>query len=155
MGDDRAMADLLPARDAFPARPGNPALKKATAWLQERQGERQPLKDHGCGPAGPERARTSRILVVEDQADLQRVLQISLRARLYDVMAAATGREVLAMAAIWLPDAVVLDLGVPDIDGTEIIVELRRWYRPPILVLSGRISVGDRSARSMPAPTTT
>jgi two-component system KDP operon response regulator KdpE len=85
-----------------------------------------------------------RILVVEDQAELQRALRINLRARLYDVMAARTGREALALAVGQLPDAVILDLGLPDIGGTEVIIELRRWYRPPIIVLSGRTSPGDK-----------
>ncbi len=85
----------------------------------------------------------TRIPVVEDEAQLQRAWQINLRARLYDVMTAPTGRQALALAASRVPDAVILDLGLPDVDGTEIIVELRRWYRPPIIVLSGRISPRD------------
>ena len=48
------------------------------------------------------------------------------------------------MAATRPPDAIILDLGLPDIDGTEVIVELRRWYRAPIIVLSGRTSPGDK-----------
>ncbi len=86
----------------------------------------------------------ARILIVEDQAELQRALRINLRARQYDVLAARTGREALALAASQQPDAVILDLGLPDIDGTEVIVELRRWYRAPIIVLSGRTSPGDK-----------
>jgi two-component system, OmpR family, KDP operon response regulator KdpE len=82
--------------------------------------------------------------VVEDHAELQRALRINLRARLYDVIAARTGREALALAASRPPDAVILDLGLPDIGGTELIVELRRWYQPPIIVLSGRASPGDK-----------
>jgi two-component system, OmpR family, KDP operon response regulator KdpE len=84
------------------------------------------------------------ILVVEDQGELQRALRINLRARQYGVLAARTGREALALAASNSPDAVILDLGLPDIDGTEVIVELRRWYRAPIIVLSGRTSPGDK-----------
>jgi len=99
----------------------------------------------GCvGPARPGGARTTKILVVEDQAELQRTLRINLRARRYAVMAAFSGEEALALAASQRPDAVILDLGLPDIDGTEVIVELRRWYRPPIIVLSGRTSPGDK-----------
>jgi two-component system KDP operon response regulator KdpE len=60
------------------------------------------------------------------------------------VLAARTGREALSLAASTPPDAVILDLGLPDIDGTEVIVELRRWYRSPIIVLSGRTSPGDK-----------
>jgi len=84
------------------------------------------------------------ILIVEDEAELVRALRINLRARQYAVLTAATGREALALAASQLPDAIILDLGLPDIDGTEVIVELRRWYRAPIIVLSGRTSPGDK-----------
>jgi two-component system, OmpR family, KDP operon response regulator KdpE len=122
MSDDRAMADAL------------------ATWTT---GERQPLQNHGDGPA-PDRVRRTRILVVEDHVELQRALRINLRARLYDVIAARTGQEALALAASRPPDAVILDLGLPDIVGTEVIVELRRWYLPPIIVLSGRTSPGDK-----------
>jgi two-component system KDP operon response regulator KdpE len=84
------------------------------------------------------------ILIVEDEADLVRALRINLRARQYQVLTAGTGREALAMAASHPPDAIILDLGLPDIDGTEVIVELRRWYHAPIIVLSGRTSPGDK-----------
>ena len=84
------------------------------------------------------------ILIVEDEADLVRALRINLRARRYEVRCAGTGREALALAASHPPDAIILDLGLPDIDGTEVIVELRRWYRAPIIVLSGRTSPGDK-----------
>ena len=84
------------------------------------------------------------ILIVEDEANLVRALRINLRARKYLVLTAGTGREALALAASHPPDAIILDLGLPDIDGTEVIVELRRWYHAPIIVLSGRTSPGDK-----------
>ena len=84
------------------------------------------------------------ILIVEDEANLVRALRINLRARQYQVLTAGTGREALALAASHPPDAIILDLGLPDIDGTEVIVELRRWYHAPIIVLSGRTSPGDK-----------
>jgi two-component system KDP operon response regulator KdpE len=86
----------------------------------------------------------SKILIVEDQPELVRALRINLRARHYEVLTARTGREALAVAASHPPDAIILDLGLPDIDGTEVIVELRRWCRAPIIVLSGRTSPGDK-----------
>jgi len=102
-------------------------------------------------PGGPEvaaervhRARASEILIVEDQLELVRALDINLRARRYEVATARTGREALAAAASHPPDAIILDLGLPDIDGTEVIVELRRWCQAPIIVLSGRVSPGDK-----------
>ncbi len=94
------------------------------------------------GLEGPQHPNS--ILIVEDEAELVRALRINLRARQYEVLTARTGREALALAASHPPDAIILDLGLPDIDGTEVIVELRRWYRAPIIVLSGRVSPGDK-----------
>jgi two-component system KDP operon response regulator KdpE len=84
------------------------------------------------------------VLIVEDEADLVRALRINLRARHYQVRTAGTGREALALATSHPPDAIILDLGLPDIDGTEVIIELREWYHGPIIVLSGRTSPGDK-----------
>jgi two-component system, OmpR family, KDP operon response regulator KdpE len=96
------------------------------------------------GAAGASRSHLHVVLIVEDQPELLRALRINLRARQYDVLTARTGREALALAASKPPDAVILDLGLPDIDGTEVIVELRRWSKAPIIVLSGRSSPGDK-----------
>ena len=85
-----------------------------------------------------------RILVVEDQPQLLRALSINLRARQYEVLTAATGRDALAVAAATPPDAMILDLGLPDVDGTEVIVAFRGWSQAPIIVLSGRTSPGDK-----------
>jgi two-component system KDP operon response regulator KdpE len=85
-----------------------------------------------------------RILVVEDQMQLLRALEINLRARQYEVLTARTGREALATAAATPPDAMLLDLGLPDVDGTEVIAAFRGWSRAPIIVLSGRTSPGDK-----------
>jgi two-component system KDP operon response regulator KdpE len=92
----------------------------------------------------PRHARTRRILVIQNQAELQRTLRANLRARLCDVLAARTGREALALAASQLPDAIILDITLPDANGIEVIVELRRRYRVPIIVLSGRASPCDK-----------
>jgi two-component system, OmpR family, KDP operon response regulator KdpE len=96
------------------------------------------------GAPGSGRSHPHAVLLVEDQPELLRALRINLRARQYDVFTARTGREALAVAANQPPDAVILDLGLPDIDGTEVIVELRRWSKAPIIVLSGRSSPGDK-----------
>jgi two-component system KDP operon response regulator KdpE len=85
-----------------------------------------------------------RVLVVEDQAQLLRALSINLRARQYEVLTASTGRGALAVAAASPPDAMILDLGLPDVDGTEVIVSFRGWSQAPIIVLSGRTSPGDK-----------
>ncbi|MGH3210627.1 MAG: winged helix-turn-helix domain-containing protein [Trebonia sp.] len=93
-------------------------------------------------PACPGRARVTRIMVVEDQAELRQALQTCLRASLYDVTAVRTGREALALAASQPPDAVIL--GLPDSGGAEVIAGLRRCYRRPVIVLSRRTSPGDK-----------
>ena len=78
----------------------------------------------------------STVLVVDDDPALVRALTINLKARGYDVHAAATGAGALQLAAAHPPDAVVLDLGLPDLDGNEVIAGLRGWTDVPILVLS-------------------
>ena len=80
----------------------------------------------------------SAVLVVDDDPALVRALTINLRARGYEVHAAATGAGALRLAAAHPPDAVVLDLGLPDLDGSEVIAGLRGWTDVPILVLSAR-----------------
>ena len=103
----------------------------------------RPSATAGRPPASASSA-AARVLLVEDEPGMLRALFINLRARQYDVSMASTGREALATAASRPPDAVILDLGLPDIDGTEVIIELRRWSRAPIIVLSGRVSPGDK-----------
>jgi two-component system KDP operon response regulator KdpE len=80
----------------------------------------------------------SRVLVVDDEPQIVRTLAINLRARGYDVTTAGDGAEALQHAAAHPPDVVVLDLGLPDLDGVDVIAGLRRWTSVPILVLSGR-----------------
>jgi two-component system, OmpR family, KDP operon response regulator KdpE len=80
----------------------------------------------------------STVLVVDDDPALVRALSINLRARGYEVHAADTGAGALRLAASRPPDAVVLDLGLPDMDGGEVIAGLRGWTDVPILVLSAR-----------------
>jgi two-component system, OmpR family, KDP operon response regulator KdpE len=80
----------------------------------------------------------TRILVVDDEPQLVRALRINLRARQYDVRTAATATEALQQASRYPPDLVILDLGLPDLDGVEVIHGLRGWTEAPIIVLSGR-----------------
>jgi two-component system KDP operon response regulator KdpE len=77
-----------------------------------------------------------RILVVDDEPQILRALTTNLRGAGYDVVRAATGEEALAQAAVRPPDAVVLDLVLPDISGVEVCRELRTWSEVPILILS-------------------
>jgi two-component system, OmpR family, KDP operon response regulator KdpE len=97
-----------------------------------------------CPPAPAIAARSPRILIVEDEPALQRALEINLRARGYDVVTASTGRQALAQAARRPPDAILLDLGLPDADGTEVIRDLRERSAAPVIVLSGRTGSGDK-----------
>ncbi|WP_179665306.1 response regulator [Nocardioides panaciterrulae] len=79
-----------------------------------------------------------RVLLVDDEPTLVRALAISLRAEGWEVVTAADGRSALVAAAERKPDVVVLDLGLPDMDGTAVIAGLREWTSVPIVVLSAR-----------------
>jgi two-component system KDP operon response regulator KdpE len=86
----------------------------------------------------------TRILIVDDEPQILRALRINLTARQYDVLVAADGTEALRVAAHDRPDLIVLDLGLPDIDGVEVIRKLRAWSPVPIIVVSGRIGSADK-----------
>ncbi|MEU8838406.1 response regulator [Streptomyces roseus] len=86
----------------------------------------------------------TRVLVVDDEPQIVRALVINLKARKYEVDAAADGAQALELAAARHPDVVVLDLGLPDMDGVEVIKGLRGWTRVPILVLSARHSSDEK-----------
>ncbi|WP_292672002.1 response regulator transcription factor [Nocardioides sp.] len=79
-----------------------------------------------------------KVLVVDDEPALARALAINLRAHGWEVVTAADGRSALDAAATTHPDVVVLDLGLPDMDGTEVLAGLRGWTKVPIVVLSAR-----------------
>ncbi len=88
----------------------------------------------------------TRVLVVEDDPQLVRALVINMRARRYGVDAALDGATALRLAAAHRPDVVMLDLGLPDMDGVEVIRALRGWTRVPILVLSARQASDEKVA---------
>jgi len=88
----------------------------------------------------------SRVLVVDDEPQIRRTLAINLRARGFQVDLAASGEEALKAAADQPPDVVVLDLGLPGIDGLQVIQGLRGWTRVPIIVLSVREREADKVA---------
>lgn len=88
----------------------------------------------------------SRILVVDDEPQIRRALVINLRARGYEVDVAESGERALELAARHHPDAVVLDLGLPGIDGVDVIRGLRGWSQVPIVVLSVRDQESDKVA---------
>ena len=82
----------------------------------------------------------TRVLVVDDDPTLLRALAINLRARRFEVLTASDGTSALRRAAATPPDLVILDLGLPDIDGVEVVAGLRGWTVVPIIVLSARDS---------------
>jgi two-component system, OmpR family, KDP operon response regulator KdpE len=86
----------------------------------------------------------TRVLIVDDEPQILRALRINLHARHYDVVTAADGAEALHAAATHHPDLVVLDLGLPDLDGVEVTRRLREWSRTPIIVLSARGQENDK-----------
>jgi two-component system KDP operon response regulator KdpE len=86
----------------------------------------------------------TRVLVVDDEPQIVRALQINLKARGYEVHLAGTGTSALKVAAQHPPELVILDLGLPDFDGVDVIRGLRGWTDAPILVLSGRTDQTDK-----------
>ena len=94
-----------------------------------------PQQDHSVATSGES---GTKVLVVDDDAALLRALTISLTARGYEVVGARSGEEGLDRAAHRHPDIVLLDLGLPGIDGREVIQGLRGWSSVPIIVLSAR-----------------
>ncbi len=87
------------------------------------------------------------VLVVDDEPQIRRALSTNLGARGYDVLAAASGEEALRLAAERHPDVVILDLGLPGLDGVDVVRGLRGWSQVPIIVLSVR-SDESRNSRS-------
>lgn len=88
----------------------------------------------------------TRVLVVDDEPQIRRALATNLSTRGYEVDLAATGEDALLLAAEHRPDVVVLDLGLPGIDGIEVVAGLRGWTDVPIIVLSVRDSEADKVA---------
>jgi len=79
-----------------------------------------------------------RILLVEDEAQMRRFLRASLTANGYRLVESATGKDALAQATAYNPDLILLDLGLPDMDGLEVTRSLREWTQVPIIVISAR-----------------
>jgi two-component system KDP operon response regulator KdpE len=88
----------------------------------------------------------TRVLVVDDERQIRRALAVNLRARGFDVVEAASGEDALVVAAAQHLDVVVLDLGLPGIDGIEVVEGLRGWSSVPIVVLSVRDAEADKVA---------
>ena len=103
------------------------------------------IRARSAGARGDRGSRpVTRVLVVDDEPQILRALRINLRVRDYEVHVAATGTEALEVAGRYPPDLVILDLGLPDLDGVEVIQGLRGWTKAPIIVLSGRADSVDK-----------
>ncbi len=83
------------------------------------------------------------ILIIDDELQIRRLLEITLSANGYKISEAATGKEGLSMAATSQPVLIILDLGLPDTDGLDVLKKLREWYLKPIIILSVRSSEED------------
>lgn len=83
------------------------------------------------------------ILIIDDEVQIRRLLEITLSASGYKIAEASTGKEGLVLAATGQPVLIVLDLGLPDADGLDILKRLREWYQKPIIILSVRNSEDD------------
>jgi CheY-like chemotaxis protein len=89
-------------------------------------------------------SQTSTILVIDDEPQIRKFLRISLASQGYKVLEAGTGTEGLSQAALNKPDLLVLDLGLPDMDGQDVLREFREWSKAPVVVLSVRASEGQK-----------
>ena len=89
---------------------------------------------------------SARILIIDDEAPIRRFLRVALEAEGHHVTEAATGRAGIEACALTTPEAVILDLGLPDMDGREVLLRLRDWTQVPVLVLSVRASEADKVA---------
>src|SRR5512137_2299790 len=85
-------------------------------------------------------------LIIDDEVQIRRLLRVNLDANGYRVLEAATGQEGISQAAQWRPDVVILDLGLPDLDGVTVLKRLREWSRVPVVVLSVRDREEDKVA---------
>jgi two-component system KDP operon response regulator KdpE len=88
----------------------------------------------------------ARVLVVDDEPQMRRALNAGLRGNGFDVLLASSGEEALDRAALELPDIVLLDLALPDIDGLDVVRQLRAWSNVPIVVVSARGEERDKIA---------
>ena len=101
-----------------------------------------------CATFQIENARMSEtvptILVIEDEAPIQKFLRLALTSQSYQVVESETGKDGLLQAASRSPDLVILDLGLPDMDGVELVKQLRQWSAVPVIVVSARGKEGDK-----------
>jgi two-component system, OmpR family, KDP operon response regulator KdpE len=89
-------------------------------------------------------ANGPRILIIDDENQIRRMLKIALEAHNYEITEATNGQDGLGQAATYHPDLIILDLGLPDLDGIDIIQKLREWTQVPIIILSVREHENDK-----------
>jgi len=89
---------------------------------------------------------SARILIIDDEAPIRRFLRVALEAEGHHVIEADTGRAGVEAVALNTPEAVILDLGLPDMDGRDVLRELRSWSQVPVLILSVRADEGEKVA---------
>ncbi len=115
----------------------------------QRHGHRDhhhPASGPGPGREGRRVMSAGRILVIEDDPPIRKFLRVALEAHQFEVVEAASGRDGLGKVATVSPDLVILDLGLPDMDGKEIVKNVRGWAQVPILILSVRQAEGEKVA---------
>lgn len=83
------------------------------------------------------------ILIIDDEVQIRRLLEINLTTNFYKTIFAVTGNDGIISTATHNPSLIILDLGLPDLDGLEVLVKLREWYTKPIIILSVRNSEND------------
>src|SRR5215204_2189910 len=144
--------------------PGRPHGHRATRGTRplplSRPDTKEPLRTGG----GPQRSRQEarsaarrrpgrpyahgmgdRVLVVDDEPSILRVVTANLRARGYEALTAATGKDALTVVETQQPDCIVLDLGLPDVGGLEVLRRLRAWTTTPVVILTAIHDEGDKA----------
>jgi len=86
------------------------------------------------------------VLVIDDEPQIRRLLRVTLEANGYEVFDAATGKDGITQAAQWRPEIILLDLGLPDLDGVEVLKRIREWSHAPVIILSVRDREHDKIA---------
>ena len=148
-GGGLTLTVALPVADTIdtPAMgPGRPGPRRTGAGIVPTApgGPDVSATDQQVDPSVGGSPRPTRVLVVDDEPQLLRALRINLTARRYDVTTAPDGASALQAASTRPPDLVVLDLGLPDMDGVDVIRHLRGWTLVPIIVLSGHAGSSDK-----------
>ena len=107
---------------------------------------RLPIGQQPESPPEEAMAQTTKILIVDDEAAIRRLLRVSFKSQGLAVVEATTGKEGIEQAAMSHPDLIILDLGLPDIDGLKVLKSIREWSQVPVIVLTVRDSEIDKVA---------